>query len=299
VPTLADLRVGPPRSWEEFEYIVCSAAKNRWDSPDFTCHGRKGQRQDGVDVYGSDNKGRLVGIQCKNTWDGITLKTIEAEISKAESFRPQLKALYLATTAETDKNVQSLIRDISAKREKRGAFGVMILFWTDIWSDLTLNENRLFQHYPNLRPTDSSGKKEPSHDQILFQKFQSVLSFVPAIELLRDHDFRNAFPRRSIEPLCEFVDNWNDPEKEFIDSKLQEKFMALKKSANSLSEHFAEKTVMVGKGDNLSVFGDHHRSAGERPDWVKEQSKVLNKEAYEFYLIYKDFLRLCKRELCA
>lgn len=299
MPTLADLRIPPPRSWDEFEDIVCSAAKNRWSNPDFTRHGRQGQRQDGVDVYGNDHKERSVGIQCKNTWDGITFKTIEDEVSKAESFQPRLEVLYLATTAETDKKIQRLVRDISAKRKEEGAFEVMILFWTDIWSDLVRDESRLFQHYPNLRPKDFGGKKEPSHDQMLFQEFLSVLSFSPVIRLLRDQDFRNAFPRRSIEPLSEFVDSWDHPEKEFIDSELQTKFVTLKKSANSLNDHFADKTVMVGNGELLSVFGDHLRSAGKRPDWVREEGRVLNKEAHQFFLIYEEFLRLCRLKLGA
>lgn len=141
MPTLADLRVPPPRSWAEFEDIVCSAAKNRWCNPDFTHHGRQGQRQDGVDIYGGDHKERLVGIQCKNTWDGITLKTIEDEILKAESFQPRLKFLYLATTAETDKNVQRSVREISAKRKK------MVILRSLFYSGLTFGQ---ILHVTNL-----------------------------------------------------------------------------------------------------------------------------------------------------
>lgn len=297
MPTLADLRVPPPRSWAEFEDIVCSAAKNRWCNPDFTHHGRQGQRQDGVDIYGGDHKERLVGIQCKNTWDGITLKTIEDEILKAESFQPRLKFLYLATTAETDKNVQRSVREISAKRKKNGDFEVAILFWADIWSDLTRDESRLFQHYPALRPIDSGKKRELSHDQMLFQKFQSALSFNPAIRLLRDHDFRYAFPARCIEPISEFVDSWDQPEKTFSDSELQSEFTLLNESLSKLSEYFADIVVTVKDGKLLSAFPDHMRSAGKRPGWIKKEVEFLNNEARLFFAIYEKFVHLCIRKL--
>lgn len=297
MPTLPDLRVAPPRSWDEFEDIVCSAAKNRWSNPDFTRHGRQGQRQDGVDIYGSDHEGRFVGIQCKNTWAGITIKMIKDEVDKAENFQPRLACLYVATTAETDKAVQRSVREISTQRKKEGTFEVVILFWNDIWADLTRDESRLFQHYPTLRPRDSSGKREPSHDRKLFQEFQSALSFDPTIRFLRDQDFGQAFFRRSIEPLSEFSYTWDQPEKEFIDPELQAQLAALKEAAHTLNDHFAEKTVMVGDGRRISVFSDHLRGAGPKPDWVREDGRFLNKEALLFVHIYEEFIRLCKRKL--
>lgn len=128
----------PPKSWDEFEAIVCSAAKNRWKSPDFTLHRRQGQRQDGVDVYGRDENGRLVGVQCKNTWSGVSTATVEDEVDKAESFKPPLAHLYIATTADTDKNLQVFLRELSVKRLEAGKFEVSILFWTDIWQTFRL-----------------------------------------------------------------------------------------------------------------------------------------------------------------
>lgn len=59
MPTYAGSRMPPPESWSEFEDIVCSAAKNRWDNPNSTKHGHQGQKQDGVDVYGNDHNDEL------------------------------------------------------------------------------------------------------------------------------------------------------------------------------------------------------------------------------------------------
>jgi predicted helicase len=132
MPTLADLLMPPPRSWDEFEAIVCSTAKNRWKNPEFTRHGRQGQRQDGVDIFGQDDKGRLVGLQCKNTLGGFTAATISAEVKKAESFKSALQQLFVVTTADTDKHLQEFVRDLSEQRSKAGTFEVAVLFWPDV-----------------------------------------------------------------------------------------------------------------------------------------------------------------------
>jgi hypothetical protein len=46
-PTIANANIPPPRSWDEFEDIVLSAAKRRWSSTEFYRHGRQEQRQRG------------------------------------------------------------------------------------------------------------------------------------------------------------------------------------------------------------------------------------------------------------
>lgn len=297
VPTLADLRVAPPRSWDEFEEIVCSAAKNRWANPDFTRHGRQGQRQDGVDIYGNDHEGRLVGIQCKNTWSGISPRMINEEVEKAESFRPRLASLFIATSAETDKAVQHQVRTMSESRKATGGFEVAVLFWNDIWSDLTRDETRLFQHYPQLRPISSGGRTEPSHDQRLFQDFQTVFPFEPTVRLLREHDFGDAFAAGEIKPLYRFYEAWDQPEKEFLDPVLQAELVILYEAAKRMSNHLVGKTVPVQGGSLLSVYSDRMRASGPRPASVLEEARVLNEEARMFVPLYENFLRICKRKL--
>lgn len=296
MPTYANLRMPPPKSWDEFEAIVCSAAKNRWGSPDFSLHGRQGQRQDGVDVFGVDNKGRMVGLQCKNTWSGLTTATINDEVEKAESFKPALAQLYVATTADTDKHLQEFVRELSCARLKTRKFEVSIFFWTDVWHDLTLDESRLFQHYPQLKP-EPSVQEGPTHDQRLYEELKGILGFEPAIRLLRDHDFGGPFPRKAIQPLFDFYETWDSPEKEFVDEELQVGLAALYKAAGELSNHLIEKTVPIGNGDFASVFSDQLRAKGPRPDWVIQEARVLNELASQFVPIYERFMRQCRERL--
>ncbi|MEX3853690.1 hypothetical protein AB3X94_06430 [Paraburkholderia sp. BR10923] len=297
MPTLANSHVAPPKSWDEFEDIVCSAAKNRWQNPDFTRHGRQGQSQDGVDVYGKDDKGQTVGLQCKNTWSGVNEHTVEDEVRKAEAFKPTLAKLYIATTAPTDKKIQEFVRSTSEKRRAANHFEVEILFWNDVWHDLTLEEERVYQHFPHLRPTMSAVPQKPPHDLRIFDEFQSIFGFEPAVRLLRDHDFGGPFLRKSIQPLFEFVETWDQPEKEFLDPELQTALANLYRAAYEMSDHLTEKTVPVGNGEQASVFPDSLRAVGPRPDWVREDARVLNEQAKMFVPIYEQFFRLCRTKL--
>ena len=84
MPTISSSKVPSPKSWDEFEEITLSAAKLRWNSTDFYRHGRQGQKQDGVDIWGYDGK-RHIGVQCKNTTGELGLAVVETEIANAET----------------------------------------------------------------------------------------------------------------------------------------------------------------------------------------------------------------------
>lgn len=295
MPTYADLNMAPPKSWDEFEEIVCSAAKNRWRNADFARHGRQGQRQDGVDVFGSDDQGRLVGLQCKNTVSGLSRDVVLDEVGKAESFKPELAHLYVVTTGPTDKVLQEFARELSESREQVSKFKVSVLFWNDVWQDLTLDEVRLFQHYPQLRPTAAANG--PTHDQRLYEELKALLAFDLTIRLFRDHDFGGPFSRAAIRPLFEFHDTWDSPEREFIDPELQEGLANLYAAGGRLAEALAMRTVPVGNGDFASVFSDNQRARGPRPPDVIEDARVLNDEARQFVPVYEHFMRRCREKL--
>lgn len=293
MPTYTDMRMAPPKTWDEFERIALSAANNRWENADFTKNSRQGQRQNGVDIYGKDNKGDLVGIQCKNTFSGINNKAIESEIVKAESFKPSLKRLYIATTADTDMSLQEFVRVLSDKRTSQGKFAVAILFWNDVWQDLCRNESRLFQHYPQLRP---KGHK-PSHDQLLYKNFHEVFPYAPCVNLFDKHDFKHPFHMQEIAHLHNFCETWDQPEKEFLDEEIQTALNNLFKAATALQDLLAEKLAMLEDQKHYSVFSDFQRDQGPRSPHVIEEAKILNKEASKFASMYKDFIKLCKKKL--
>ncbi|MBV6322683.1 hypothetical protein [Duganella violaceipulchra] len=153
MPTIPGSQFAPPRTWDEFEDIALSAAKIRWGRTDFFRNGRSGQRQRGVDIFGTSGlPAAAIGIQCKNTIDGVSEKTVLAEIQNAESFNPPLTELYIATTASRDSALQEKIRIVSAARAAQGKFTVNLLFWSDLVSDLAKDRDEFFKHFPAYAP---------------------------------------------------------------------------------------------------------------------------------------------------
>lgn len=298
MPTFANSYGPKPKGWVEFEEIVCSAAKIRFRNSDFTLHGRQGQSQDGVDVYGDDQSGKPVGIQCKNTLGGVTEKTMLEEVKKAEAFKPALSKLYVATTADADTKLQQVARELSEARKSAGLFPVHILFWGDIWGDLTKDKAYLAQHYPEWDAA-SPGKQiaKPSHDQRLFERFLAALPFEPVIRLLKEHDFNGSFSREALKPLFAFADSWDQPENEFNDPDLHARLKTIHGEVYALTSEIALRTCPVGNASMASVYSDGLRRAGPRPPHVIEDARILNQKAGEFVPLYYDFVKHCQLKL--
>lgn len=153
MPIASSMHLPKPKAWDEFEDMVCDAMKIRWENSGLTRHGRLGQAQQGVDIYGNNDLGLFSGIQCKNTVSRIDQVTIEAEIKNAENFKPQIKTLYIATTADTDAQLQECVRLLAKKRKNKGLFSVEILFWNDLQQDITKDKNILMKYYPQIFPS--------------------------------------------------------------------------------------------------------------------------------------------------
>jgi len=98
--------------------MVLAAHIQRWKSPTLQMNGRPGQKQDGVDIYGPDDLGRKIGIQCKRYKDGIDMKVVNAEVASAEKYIGVFSALYIATMADHDAKLQQEVRVLSESGER-------------------------------------------------------------------------------------------------------------------------------------------------------------------------------------
>ncbi len=150
MPIFSSMHLPRPKSWDEFEDMVCDAMKIRWNNTGLTRHGRPGQAQQGVDIYGNNDLGSFSGIQCKNTISGMTQDIITREIENAESFRPKIKTLYIVTTADTNANLQQFVRLLSNERKKETLFPVEILFWNDIQQEISKDKKVFIKFYPQI-----------------------------------------------------------------------------------------------------------------------------------------------------
>jgi hypothetical protein len=168
MPTIASSNIPTPKSWIEFEDITLSAARSRWNTPDFFRNGRPGQQQNGVDIFGTVEGTRHVGIQCKNTLGDLSLKVILREVENANSFSPTLAVLYVATTAARDGRLQAEVRELSNQRKASGYFAVELLFWDDVAGDLAKDQDEFFKHYPQFGRGSSAPLSIGPADQPIF-----------------------------------------------------------------------------------------------------------------------------------
>lgn len=215
MPTISSAVLPKPKDWNEFEDICLSSSKLRWGNPNFTRFGRAGQKQDGVDIYGNDNLGQLIGVQCKNTLHSLTEVIIDSEIVKAESFSSPLSALYIATSASSDVHLQKYVLEVSRQRVASGKFGVGILFWSDIEQDLGKDQNEVARFFPQFFNSLASSHRIPIvterekdisrlHELLQYIDIESTnyyLEMAPKIVSMKFLEHVNAYQQITSSPL--------------------------------------------------------------------------------------------------
>ena len=129
--------IPPPDRWEDFEDLCLRLWKRILEDPNTTKHGRGGQRQSGVDIYGTDSEtGSKCGIQCKQRSgypnSKLTPEEIQEEVVKANAFAPSLDTLIVASTTKRDAKLQQVARELSEQNAEHGLFKVELYSWNDI-----------------------------------------------------------------------------------------------------------------------------------------------------------------------
>ncbi|MES2618116.1 MAG: hypothetical protein V4613_09560 [Bacteroidota bacterium] len=127
----------PPSNWQDFEKLCKQLWGEIWKCPEIVRHGRAGQVQHGVDVYGiPTGENEYYGIQCKgkdeNLKSQFSKDEVISEVEKAKKFSPPLKKYYLATTAPKDTKIEEYVRNINLENKKAGLFEVYLFSWEDI-----------------------------------------------------------------------------------------------------------------------------------------------------------------------
>jgi cellulose synthase operon protein C len=103
-------------------------------------NGRRGQRQDGVDIFGfrDQDPNRPVGIQCKLKGEGKHLSENEVrdEVKKARNFRPPLKEYFIVTTSPDHGELQRVARELTVETANAG--GALVI---NVWGWETLEQH--------------------------------------------------------------------------------------------------------------------------------------------------------------
>jgi hypothetical protein len=141
----------PPKTWEDFEELCADLFAAEWNDLHLVRHGREGQKQNGVDIYGKLPTGGLGGVQCKNKrhWPPKSLKAkdIDDEVESALTFVPRLKTLIIATTAPDDTKMQNRARTITERHKRRRLFSVSVLGWGELCRRIKSHRTVLQKHF--------------------------------------------------------------------------------------------------------------------------------------------------------
>ena len=148
----------PPASWEEFESMCADLFARLWNTGTQK-HGRQGQPQGGVDVYGRPDGKNYFGVQCKkkDVWplSKLTTSEVDEEVQKARTWSPGLMKFIIATTAPNDEKVQKHARKLTEKHEKKKHFSVEVMAWSEITRHLASYPDllRKYGYLPDVEET--------------------------------------------------------------------------------------------------------------------------------------------------
>lgn len=145
MPTPSTAKWPKPRSEDEFEDLCVDFLKRRWQDPQVARNGRRGQRQNGVDIIGHPpwlNR-KAAGAQCKNT-EKLTLASIVAEVTAATGFSGGLGEYLVVTSADRDGRLRSNVS--RHYKTKPPPFMVDVVFWEDIVAEVSKDE-QLVAHW--------------------------------------------------------------------------------------------------------------------------------------------------------
>jgi tetratricopeptide (TPR) repeat protein len=155
--TINDIQFPPPKSWDTLEAMLRDLLRAEWQDFHAQRYGRRGQSQQGVDVFGRPiATPGWAGVQCKNKdlrlRARLTVKELRQEVHKAKSFVPPLTQFIIATTAPRDARIQEEARRITDRHQKSGLFSVHVYAWDDVQDLMTRHEPVARRYYSNFWP---------------------------------------------------------------------------------------------------------------------------------------------------
>lgn len=155
--TITSRALPPPNNWQEFEALTFDLFKRLWKTDDAHMHGRSGQQQHGVDVYGTDRvHEKWVGVQCKGKNGDyhaeVTTSELQQEVEKAKKFTPALNRFVLVTTAPNDQKIQKEARRLNLENLKSGLFEVDVMGWEELKHLIQDHPDVLETYYEGLAP---------------------------------------------------------------------------------------------------------------------------------------------------
>lgn len=146
-----------PKSGADFEELCLDLYRRVWNDPGAQLHGRLGQAQNGVDIFGRPAAGlEYHGVQCRNSV--VTPEDLKLEVAKADAFFPRLGKFTIATTSANDVTLQEVARELTVARLADGRFPVDVVGWGTIEGMLAEHLDVVAAHFPELGIKPPAGR---------------------------------------------------------------------------------------------------------------------------------------------
>lgn len=173
-------QIPPPTDWANFEQLCARIFQEDWQDPYAKRLGSGGQSQDGVDIVSSTSP--FKGVQCKRRdiskkQTKLTKKELDSIVEAAESFKPTLALLIVATTLEKDAKLETYTLQLSQRRKSEGKFDVVLLSWDDLKILINKHRSILREFYPThyTRWLGTESLLEQSHSKNPLDQLTSLL----------------------------------------------------------------------------------------------------------------------------
>lgn len=191
MPSFEQYLIPPPTDSAEFENIVLDYFRLFY-ADKVQPYGRRGQCQEGIDLYIDNGDGTITGIQCKDyIKHQITRQNVAEIVSLAETFPILLSQLIIVVANCTDAKIQKYVLDVDQNRRQNEKFGVRIIFWESIISKIKENHSIFLKYYPFIacQNNASSNSEAIEAEREMLKNFFDIVNRNEVLEYLSSDIF--------------------------------------------------------------------------------------------------------------
>jgi len=146
MPTVTQMVLPKSNSADEFEAICKDVLSDKYKTP-FKRYGRKGQKQNGIDLLAKNINAPYIVAQCKNYYEPESQKRLIEQISSDYANAKQnsgyeFMSFIAITSMERDARVQDAFKDCDI---------IEVIFWDEIAEIIYCNNNLMAKHYPTMK----------------------------------------------------------------------------------------------------------------------------------------------------
>lgn len=171
MPSLAMYTITPPTDPAEFENICMDFLMSKYDA-DATLYGRRGQKQQGVDILVTLKTQEYIFAQCKDV-KAVSTTNIDSWIKKGEECKIPMKEFILIVATDRDARIQEYVCFKNTERVADQKSPVKIFFWDDLTHFIKKDQTMLRIYYPELftgqeiKLTEAAEKSEIKYPEMI------------------------------------------------------------------------------------------------------------------------------------